>query len=473
MPDQFNLVENPWIPVRLLNRQPRLLSLREVFLWAREIADLNAASPARIALMRLLVCVTQAALGAPATPAGWEEFGEDLSRRAADYLNHPATAGFFELFGAQAGFLQMPVEERREPVSVSKWFPHLATGANATVFDHAGGTRRRFPAAELALALLCFQNHHPIYGAGYMGTGPCVRGNMLHVLLIGNNLRETILLNCLDQRSIDEHWAPAGMGRPLWELDPQSEGFEETATRSWLGRLVPRHRNLRIRQGAEDFDLARESLNYTSGAVMREGTSVLVAGSEPQESKLLAARAGRRIWRDLAKITLTGERGSPEAARGSLTIQSHRHQLGSSFTLWTGGTVTDYKAKVLDVVEAVFRIPPVMTSRAGAELYASGVAMADQQAAQLRAAVKNHTAALRISSNTAQISVMKYWESVNRSHQALLDAVANKPTSAHPGDPLQSWHRLLRDTAVGIFNTAIGRTRTMPRPANREAPAVP
>jgi len=61
----MNLVSDPWIPVVMLDKTPRLVSLNEVFRDGETIADLAANPCQRIALMRLLICIAQAALDGP------------------------------------------------------------------------------------------------------------------------------------------------------------------------------------------------------------------------------------------------------------------------------------------------------------------------------------------------------------------------------------------------------------------------
>lgn len=60
-------------------------------------ADLDVRPHERVAVMRLLVCVAQAAIGAPEDSDGWAGFGDDLSERVLPYLDRWREA--FELFG--------------------------------------------------------------------------------------------------------------------------------------------------------------------------------------------------------------------------------------------------------------------------------------------------------------------------------------------------------------------------------------
>ena len=58
----MNLTTDPWIPVSWLDGSHGLASLREAFERGHEIRDLNVRPHERISLIRLLICVAQAAL---------------------------------------------------------------------------------------------------------------------------------------------------------------------------------------------------------------------------------------------------------------------------------------------------------------------------------------------------------------------------------------------------------------------------
>ena len=93
----MNLGFNPWIPVMYWDGTHREVSLSEAFAQGREIADLAARPHERIALMRLLVCVAQAALDGPEDEYGWADAAKDAPSRVAVYLEKWRPR--FELFG--------------------------------------------------------------------------------------------------------------------------------------------------------------------------------------------------------------------------------------------------------------------------------------------------------------------------------------------------------------------------------------
>ena len=61
----MNLTTEPWIPAVWLDGRPATVTLREAFERGHELQDLAMCPHERIALMRLLICVAQAALDGP------------------------------------------------------------------------------------------------------------------------------------------------------------------------------------------------------------------------------------------------------------------------------------------------------------------------------------------------------------------------------------------------------------------------
>ena len=62
----MNLIIDPWIPAVRANGRRELFSLQDLFAQAQELHDLAVKPHERVALMRLLLCITQAALDGPA-----------------------------------------------------------------------------------------------------------------------------------------------------------------------------------------------------------------------------------------------------------------------------------------------------------------------------------------------------------------------------------------------------------------------
>ena len=154
----FNLVRDPWIPVRYLDASSKLVSLEGLFKDCASIADLDCQAHERISLMRLLVCITQAELGAPDSPEDWGDFGSDLESRAVAYLKRSNIQPHFNLFGDGSRFLQGIVNENEKRYLATQMVFYFATGNSPTLLDHSGGTDRVSTCDFLARTLLANQN---------------------------------------------------------------------------------------------------------------------------------------------------------------------------------------------------------------------------------------------------------------------------------------------------------------------------
>jgi len=454
----FNLVTDPWIPVRWINpsRHEPLVSLGTLFAEAERIADLSANPAERVSLMRLLVCATQAALGAPPHPKAWRGFGEDLATAVPEYLERPQIRERFELFGDVARFLQVPIQSKGEPVPASKLFPHLASGNNPTLFDHEGGTTRATPSQRLALGLIVFQCFYPLYGAGYKGKGPCVDQNMLHLLLRGENLAEAILRNCLDAETIAAQF-PSGIGRPIWEGIENDRSFSANATETYLGRLVPRHRNLRLTDDGTGFHLSKEAMSYPAYEAAIEPTATVTLRKKGTETvrALLPARLQRAAWRDLHLMCAMRVAEGEGQGAAPLVLQSHAQELLAAdlpqALVWTGALVTDLKAKIHDTVESLHTVPARMLASYDAQQdYRSGVEYAEAMRARLYGAVKTYFSAMRHESAPIDAAERRYWDALDRDSGILLDLVADPESMAERefgkgrGDEADPWTRAVR-----------------------------
>ena len=69
----MNLTTDAWIPALRADGTRALFSLQDLFAEAHTLRDLATKPHERIALMRLLLCITQAALDGPADEDEWQD----------------------------------------------------------------------------------------------------------------------------------------------------------------------------------------------------------------------------------------------------------------------------------------------------------------------------------------------------------------------------------------------------------------
>lgn len=435
MPD-FNLVHDPWIPVRW--NEPRadrpLVSLHEAFTEGAEIADLSCAPHERISLIRLLVCITQAVIGAPPTPNDWNGWGTDLATAVPPYLEK--WRGHFNLFGDGPRFLQVKVPAKDEAVPSSKLIPHFATGNNPLPFDHFGGAHREIPSASLSLALLSFQSFYPLYGAGYKGKGPCVDSNMIHLVLTGGTLQGTIILNCLDAESITSRFGK--LGKPLWELEPAGKDTKSIATETYLGRLVPRHRNLTLLEDGSGFFLSKECHEYPAFPAFVEpsATTVIRKKGGTEQTVLLQARLDRSLWRDLHTVLMLNQT-TRDSRHAPLILQSHLPHLdGAGVSLWLGALVTDLKAKIIDTLTSTFTVPTELMQAAGQHRYEDGVRFAEDVSKRIYGAVKTYSSSMMHEAAPTDVAQRHYWNALDHQTRKLLMLLDGMFTEH---DPMGHW----------------------------------
>lgn len=414
----FNLTTSPWIPVRDHRGHSQVVSLLELFRSPTEWADLDLRPHERVSVMRLLICVTQGALGAPMDAEGWADFGGDFTPKTVAYLEKWVAA--FDLLGPGPRFLQRRPAKVGEPAMISKLVPHLASGNNPTNFDHGGGLQRPMEPGQLAVALLTFQNFYPLYGAGFKGRGPCVDGNMLHTLLRGVNLRQIILNNCLDEEVIVDRLG--GMGRPVWEQWPTGPGDKpavENARRTYLGRLVPFHRTVWICENRSEVLVSQEGWDYPAFEEYQEPTATVITNTKG-ESRQLWAACDRAIWRDLHALTVLGTSANSKAG-GPMVLKSHQNATNpQSADIWTGALVTDGKAKILDTVESVFRLESRLFTDVGRGIYEAGVVYTLVRLKHLGDAVRAYGKAMKHESPPIPAAERHYWHALDRESAELL-----------------------------------------------------
>ena len=165
----MNLTIDPWIPALRNDGLRELFSLQDLFAQAHELRDLAVKPHERIALMRLLLCITQIALDGPADEDEWENCQSFIQPRVRDYLKKWQAA--FELFGDGQRFLQvrnLKAGRSGKGNAATKLDLTLATGNTAILFDNFAGEERQIKNARGAMNLLTFQCFTPseIVGAG-------------------------------------------------------------------------------------------------------------------------------------------------------------------------------------------------------------------------------------------------------------------------------------------------------------------
>ncbi|WP_228978470.1 type I-E CRISPR-associated protein Cse1/CasA [Streptomyces sp. DH12] len=337
----YDLTERPWLPVQRCDGSEDCLSLSEVFRQAGTVRRLVGEVPTQeFALMRLLLAIAHDALDGPADIDEWAELWEEPDRlhEAVDpYL--AAHRGRFDLLHPEVPFFQVAGlrTERDEVFSLNRIVADVPNGDPFFTARMPGADRLGFDEAARWVV------HAHAYDTSGIKTGtvgdPRVTkgkvyplglgwaGNLGGVLVEGNSLLETLLLNLIATEDSPVH---AGEGdAPAWRRDPCGPGpapSEELATRPDGVRDLYTWQTRRLRlcfnaQGVSGVVLGYGDPLAPHNAHTREPMSGW-RRSQAQEKKLRTSpvylprehRPARSAWRGIG--SLIADQAPKEAGQG-------------------------------------------------------------------------------------------------------------------------------------------------------------
>lgn len=458
----MNLSTDPWIPIVWANGQPGTVSLCDAFALGEDIRDLAVRPHERVAVMRLLICIAQAALDGPTDDDDWKTCRAKIATATGSYLKRWENA--FELFGDGQRFLQVeglkkPGNENddEEGHSVSKLDLALATGNNSTLFDNGGGSDRAFAPTYVALTLLSFQcfspcgtigvalwndaptlgwGSYPAVKPGKSKHAPCLASNMLHSYLRGGTFLESLHRNLMTKDQIARFCGNDAWGKPVWEempSKPTGQAATRNATQTYLGRLVPLSRAVRLEENCQSMMLANglEYPDYQEG--WREPSATIVTRTVKKQLKrvTLPAEIQKNMWRELHALTVIGVDKTTNG--GPAALQNLEEE--EAFDMWVGGLVAQGNGKLVDTTESVFHVPAAMLGDTSQHVYEQGVRWAENSAFRLGRAVSTYHRELGDNLDRAEVRdrrqqiqnkvTAQFWTDIEQSVTQLLNVAAN------------------------------------------------
>jgi CRISPR system Cascade subunit CasA len=215
----FNLIDAAWIPCIDLTGERHVVSLFTALTEAHLIREIAGESPpVTVALHRLLLAIMLRVYGVQDLRV-WETLwrtGELPETPLQTYTN--TWHARFDLFDPQRPFMQA-ADARAKPKSVGTLLLDMASGNNGTLFDHhTDADEVMLTPAAAARALVTMQAYGLaglfLPGATFTSAA-CVAGVIF--LVEGNNLFETLMLNCFYPE--DRLIPSSPHDKPSWEMD--------------------------------------------------------------------------------------------------------------------------------------------------------------------------------------------------------------------------------------------------------------
>lgn len=422
----MNLVTNRWLPVTNSNNQLCHISLNQLFEHPDEWLDLVLRPHERVSVMRLLICIVQAALDGPAGIDEWNEALGEIPRDSLSYLekNHNC----FNLYDKKKPFLQVsklePGNKNSTGPSVTKLDSTLAVGENsATLFDHGAASplkgisiNRKLLDRKLIISLITFLNFSPSgiqssaklagqlisHSSGAMDA-PCTNQNMLHTFVVRSTLIETIHANLIDRELAEEFYGKNSWGRPVWEIEePPSlddEKIYKNSVSTYLGRLTPLSRFCKLTQNSPYFIYCK-GFQYSTKPKKKTDSKRVYADFTPEPSSTVVdsngnyslLKSGVNVpWREVTSLISKRNKNS---YGGALSLR-YLNQF-DSFDLLVVGQVRDSKnvAKIIDLIESKVHVPAYMMNSDSQQAYESNIKICENRSYTLFKAVEKYRASL-------------------------------------------------------------------------------
>lgn len=491
----MNLATDPWVPVVTIEGKSEYASLMQIFTDGRQYADLSVRPHERVALMRLFICVAQAALDGPKDD--WGTAPDKLPKAAKEYLER--WKGSFDLFDKEKPFLQIVKLKSKRLTPISKLDLFLATGNNTALFDHeANGIENRLiDDKKIPLMLLTYQCFSPGGGLPVTSWGRiktkqvgnpdalCITGGMYHTFLRGSNLLETICLNLLPKTTVKLHYSSVNKddywGKPVWEkppVEPDEKDSMKNATQTYLGRLVPLCRWVKIESAGihcgKGFDypfMDRKIKKPRKNAQLlpvwpAEPTASVVLNRDKTERYMLGAKPDKAVWRELTALLIY--RNENNSAGGPLALHNN---LSGNFDVHVCALIRN-QATIESMVESVYPVSKKLLSEDGKNLYENGIGQAEWHSRTLGYAIEAYRRNIdqfwdqRIEQTGKDRNVIKaklhstamraYWTAVEKQRYLLMACVDALGTDGLEA-ARQVWGKALHKAARDAYMAACGQ----------------
>jgi CRISPR system Cascade subunit CasA len=484
----FNLLDEPWLPCYDLEGRFRLLGIRQALLDAHKLRELRDADPlATCALQRLLLAVLHRALNGPKSMKAWIGVWERGSFDKAPLERYlKKWEGRFDLFGVEHPFYQVAGFETLKPITVRKLTETLASGHNATLFDHSldeasGGLSPAEAARYLVvcqafgLAGLSRAKSKAFDLPSNFSNGPMV--GALSAMLKGKNLFESLALNLLVLNSKEDLPIPSMEDdAPAWEGE-RVEGPGRRRCKGWLDLVTWHSRFVRL---IEEKGVVRNiylAQGYSMDNETRPPDPFWFLKIFKDEVKAVWPDVDRMMWRDLEGLFAFNVQAKNGVVRRPLVFKQvyeawDTHGVKgleeNRFSFQIFGLAKDgKKAKPLAFLQQTFTVPIELLEDNGRlfRLFSDAIKIAERGGDALRESLKIYaTAFLMASKNRSKLapeelsrlrghleSRHQYWQSLDIGFGQFANALASDSEVA-----FSRWVNGVRIAVAEAFEQSLG-----------------
>lgn len=322
---RYNLIDEKWIPVRMLDGRHDTLGIAEILLRAKEIASIENASPLIVAsLHRFLLALLYRAIEGP---TDFEHakilFKEGFPKeKIKSYLEKWHER--FWLFDENYPFFQIPTFEPREWRAWTTLFAENNADNAKVLFDHIDvGRPGGIPEAKAACGILATQTFALSCGKSELShTGTAPSATAVMVLPIGSNLEETLLFSL-----IDENREILKRDVPIWERDPETINSLKSGQAREINGIADlytwRSRSIRLKSdlvdGIENVAFA-SGVNYTKTELV---DPMLAYRSDDKHGRLPILFGERGLWRDFDSLLPDDSKLGPQVIEHAIRLTRH------------------------------------------------------------------------------------------------------------------------------------------------------
>ncbi|ARP96734.1 type I-E CRISPR-associated protein Cse1/CasA [Bordetella genomosp. 13] len=368
MPKHFNLLDEPWLPVRLADGENVDVGLRDLFARANEIRALSDTEPpSLIAQYRVLLAIVHSALTqslgkwTDRQRAQWYENGLPI-QDILGYLAHWQDR--FWLFHDEHPFMQVAVlahaEETRD--KLKPWtqvgLAH-ATGNTPAVFDHSVDSQpTAVPPARGLRSLLGFLQFTP---GGLVKTfrdsdKAGALANTAASLPMGETLSKTLCLALHAASRDGVNDIPAWQQPSVTLAQLKADAVLATGPNDRYTRLS------RAVQFVPEEDGSIRWLRFGAGLALADDVNApdpMASYREGSVGKVrLTFTEGRAFWRDLPSLlpNPSGKTSPAAVLQSAANLQAHLLQHDGYQPVWVAGLASD-QAKLLRWRSEQFTLP--------------------------------------------------------------------------------------------------------------------